>query len=77
MGKTRFRNRPAAEELVPTVTIADIFKQKLGWKPSGRSFHTTADRQCGGCLEVLPGNGFDVPVTPGRPDLNTCRDCSA
>jgi hypothetical protein len=32
------------------MTMADIFKARLGWKPpSAQPFHTTARRQCGGC----------------------------
>lgn len=59
------------------MTLADYFKAALGWRPAQRPFHTSADRQCGSCTENLPGDQFDVPITPGRPDLNTCRECSA
>ena len=59
------------------MTLADHFKAALGWKPSQRPFFTSANRQCGSCMEILPGHMFDVPVTPGRPDLNTCQECSA
>ena len=58
------------------MSAADHFKAAFGWKPSLKPFHTTAKRECGGCHEIKPGSGFDVPVTPGRPDLNTCRECS-
>jgi len=49
--------------------------EKLGWKPSNRPFYTTAHRECGDCRDIKPGTEFDVPITPGRPDLNVCRDC--
>lgn len=55
---------------------ADHFKAKLGWKPSGQPFHTTAKRECGGCHIIKPGNEFEVPITD-RPDLNMCRECQA
>ena len=57
------------------MTLADHFKAALGWKPSQRPFHTSANRQCGGCKRALPGDQFDVLVTPGRPDLHLCREC--
>lgn len=62
--------------LAPGPSMADIFKAKLGWKPSTEPFHTSANRQCGSCRDILPGNEFDLPVTPGRPGLNVCRECS-
>jgi hypothetical protein len=80
-GKARHRNsrKPKPVERPPTMTIADLFKQRLGYKEptNPQPFHTTARRECGGCKAVKPGSEFDVPITPGRPDLNTCRDCAA
>ena len=68
------RNRkPVNHE--PPMTMADHFKAAFGWLPSRQPFHTTAKRECGGCRRVLPGDRFNVPVTPGRPDLNKCREC--
>ena len=58
------------------MSMADIFKARLGWKPSQEPFHTSAKRQCGDCRAVKPGSEFGVPVTPGRPDLNICRECA-
>jgi hypothetical protein len=57
-------------------TISDWFKATLGWREPAEPFHTNADRECGGCRSIKPGAAFDVPVTPGRPDLNLCRDCA-
>lgn len=57
------------------LTIADYFQARSGWKPSTRPFHTTANRQCGSCGDIKPGSAFDVPITPGRQDLNLCRAC--
>ena len=70
------RNRKIIVEPVPTTTVADHFKALFGWKPSVQPFHTTANRECGNCHAVKPGSGFDVLVTPSRPDLNLCRGCS-
>lgn len=70
----RHRRKPA--EAPQGSTVVDFYKARLGWKPSTAVFHTTANRECGGCRRVLPGNRFDVPVTPGRPDLNKCRGCT-
>jgi hypothetical protein len=58
------------------MTMADHFKAALGWKPSQRPFHTSANRQCGECRDIKPGSEFDVPITPGCPWLNVCRECS-
>jgi hypothetical protein len=58
------------------MTMADHFKARLGWKPSQRPFFTTVNRQCGACGSIKSGSEFDVPVTPGRPDLNVCRECA-
>jgi hypothetical protein len=58
------------------MTMADHFKVALGWKPSQRPFFTTANRLCPACGNIKPGSEFDVPVTPGRSDLNLCRECS-
>jgi hypothetical protein len=70
------RSRKHEPEL-PTISMSDIFKQRLGWKkPSNpQPFYTSADRQCGDCRVIKAGSEFDVPITPGRPDLNTCRQC--
>ena len=78
-GKARHRNSTKAKpvERQPIKTVADYFKDRLDWKPSDRPFHTTANRQCGGCRAVKPGGEFDVPVTPGHPELNVCRGCAA
>lgn len=70
------RSRKIIVELDPTPTVADRFKAAFGWKPSLQPFHTTANRECGGCHAIKPGAEFDVPTTPGRPDLNLCRACS-
>lgn len=71
------RNRKQEPE-PPAVSMADMFKARLGWKPSQpQPFHTAARRECGGCNAVKPGSEFDVRVTPGRPDLNICRECPA
>lgn len=58
-------------------TVADYFKEALGWEPSQRPFHTSAKRECRGCHVIKPGSAFDVPITPGRPDRNLCRECEA
>ena len=75
------RDRPRRrkqEPEPPIMIVADYFKARLGWKePSQQTFHTSANRQCGGCKAVHPpGSEFDIPITPGRPDINTCRKCS-
>jgi hypothetical protein len=75
MAQTR-RYRHTSPTKAPQLTMSEIFKARLGWKPSQQPFHTTARRECGSCKAVKPGNEFDAPVTPGRPDLNTCRECS-
>jgi len=59
------------------MTVADHLKAALGWRPSERPFHTTANRECGSCHAIKPGSEFDVPITPGRPDLNLCRECAS
>lgn len=69
----RIKRRPKAA--APKASAADYFRARFGWTPSTAIFHTTAKRECGGCRQVLPGDLFDRPVTPGRPDLNTCRSC--
>ena len=74
---TRRRNRKITIEVPSTPTVADQFKAALGWRPSTTPFHTSANRECGSCHAIKPGGEFDVPVTPGRPDLNLCRECSA
>lgn len=71
---THKRRRPKPVE-TPKGTVADYFKALFGWQPSNRAFRTTAKRECGGCRQIKPGDQFDVPVTPGRPDLNKCRGC--
>jgi len=68
---TRRRKRTA-----PKTTIVEFYMARLGFRPSTAVFHTTAKRECGGCRRVLPGDDFDVPVTPNRPDLNGCRRCT-
>ena len=75
MSPTRRRKRKPVDT-GPKITMADHFKALLGWRPSLAPFHTSANRECGGCHEIKPGSEFDVPITPGRPHLNTCRDCS-
>jgi hypothetical protein len=76
-GKALRRNsrNPQPAQQPPTKTVADFYKERLGYKPSTRPFYTTANRQCAGCEEIKPGSQFDVPCTPGRPDLNVCREC--
>lgn len=56
-------------------SIADYFRHRLGWRPSRRPFVTTADRLCGSCHVVKRGGEFNVLITPGRPDLDTCTTC--
>ena len=73
MTKTR-RRKPKVETKGPDV--AQFFKTHLGYKQSTVSFYTTANRLCEGCGVIKPGVEFDVPVTPGRPDLNKCRRCN-
>ena len=73
----RGSRKPAPAERTEVVTIADYFKERSGWKPSAAPFHTSANRACGRCGAIKPGSDFDVPVTPGRPDLNACRACLA
>jgi hypothetical protein len=78
MRKAR-RRRAASSEVVeekPVGTVAEHFGTLLGWKQPVAVFHTTAFRECGRCFVVKPGSDFDVPVTPGRPDLGVCRGCS-
>jgi hypothetical protein len=58
------------------MSMADIFKARLGWNPSQEPFHTSAKRQGGDCRAIKSGSEFDAPVTSGRPELNTCRECS-
>ena len=58
------------------MTLANHQKAALGWKPSERPLHTSANRECGSCHAITLGSEFDVPVTPGRPDLNLCLECS-
>ena len=72
----RNKRRKSKPEEVPTMSAADHFKAKLGWKPSLKPFHTSANRECGACGAVKPGSEFDVPITPGRPDLNLCTNCT-
>lgn len=71
MPKRWNRNPPPA----PSQSIADAYRERLGLKPSTTPFHTTANRECGTCRVIKPGSEFDVPITPGRPDLNSCRTC--
>jgi hypothetical protein len=59
----------------PPITMADHFTAALGWLPSRQRFHTTANRECGSCHAIKPRSEFDVPIKPGRPDLNSCREC--
>lgn len=65
----------AAKPSVPSKTCAEVIMERLGYKPSNKPFYTTARRGCGTCHEIKPGSEFDVPITPGRPDLNVCREC--
>lgn len=71
----RGSRKPSPVQRTEVVTIADYYKERLGWKPSTTPFHTTANRECGRCGAIKPGREFDVPVTPGRPDRNVCRTC--
>jgi hypothetical protein len=58
-------------------SLADTLLKRLGCRlPVGPAFHTAANRECGLCRVIKPGAEFDVPVTPGRPDLNLCRGCA-
>lgn len=69
------RRRQKPVKRFPTLGVADYFKACLGWEASDRPFNTTANRQCGACKAIKPGSEFDRPITPGKPRLNTCRDC--
>lgn len=57
-------------------TVAGYFENALGWEPSQRPFRTSANHECGCCHAIKPGSEFDVPVSPGRPDRNLCKECS-
>lgn len=72
----RHSSKKRNEPETPETTVADLFKAKLGWRPSWQPFRTIANRQCGGCKDIKLGSEFNVPITPGQPDLNTCRECS-
>ncbi|KLI04079.1 MULTISPECIES: hypothetical protein [Mycolicibacterium] len=76
--KTKKRRRSAPKAAANKTAggyLVEKLKERFGWRPSTRPFHTTAKRECGGCRRVLTGDRFDVPVTPGRPDLNKCKEC--
>jgi hypothetical protein len=78
--KARRKNRHKPEPIEdkePEVMFSDYVRHALGWTPSTRPFHTTANRECGGCHAIKPGDEFAVPITPNRPDLNRCRECVA
>jgi hypothetical protein len=75
MAMTKTKRRRTATATAPRATVAEFFMARLGWKPSTGVFHTTAKRECGSCRVIKPGTAFAVPVTPGRPDLNKCREC--
>jgi hypothetical protein len=67
---THKRNRKTKPvEQAPAPTVADRLKAVFGWKPSLRTFHTSANRECGGCHGIKPGSEFDVPhhTGPSRP----------
>jgi hypothetical protein len=51
-----------SEQQLPGLALIQVsFSGKL---PSQQQpFHTTAQRECGGCKAVKPGSEFDVPVT--------------
>lgn len=70
------KRRESTKSVAAGPTTADYFKSVLGFKPSNRPFHTAAKRQCGGCRKILPGSEFGVAITPGRPELNVCRECA-
>jgi hypothetical protein len=78
-GTSQRRPRPQTQTQTrreaTVMTLADYFKAALGWKPSQRPFHTSANRECGSCHAIKTGSELDVPVTPGRPDPNLCREC--
>jgi hypothetical protein len=69
------RHRVLIDAPTESKSVADLFKELLRFSPSERSFHTTANRECGSCHAIKAGSEFDVPITPGRPDLNVCRKC--
>ena len=56
------------------MTLADHLKAALGWKPSQRPLHTSANRECGSCHAIKLGVSSAYPSH--RPDLNLCRECS-
>lgn len=62
MSQTR-RYRRTSPTKAPKPTMAEIFKARLGWKPSTTPFYTTANRECGSCHAIKRGSEFDVPVT--------------
>jgi hypothetical protein len=74
--KRRDYNTVSSHLPQPEQTVANYFKARLGWKPSMEPFHPTANRECGSCHDIKPGSEFDVPMTPGCPWLNVCRECS-
>ena len=60
----------------PKLSVIDVFKARLGWKPQrSHPFYTTARRECGCCNLIMPCTELDVPITPHQPDLNVCREC--
>jgi hypothetical protein len=73
---TRHPSAASAPSKTPGDYFVEFLQEQFGWKPSPRPFHTTAKRVCGSCRGIKLGSEFDAPVTPGRPDLNVCRECS-
>jgi hypothetical protein len=51
-GRHRKRKPKLPVEKAPTMTLADHFKTALGWRPSQRPFHTSANREGGGCRAI-------------------------
>jgi hypothetical protein len=50
------------------MTLADHHKAALGWKPSQRPLHTSANRECGSCHAIKLGVSSAYPSHwAGRP----------
>ena len=58
------------------LTLADYFKAALGWKPSQRPFHTSANRECGNVTPSSPVANSTYPShRAGR--TSTCAGSAA
>ena len=64
-GRDRSRKPKLPVGKAPTITLPITLRPRsVG---SQRPFHTSVNRQCGGCKRVLPGDQFDVLVTADGP----------